>query len=76
LWTVPSDSTHGSDVDGTMWYSNPYIVSPDAHPVVTFNLGGIFNLKTTRIWQYNQPGGFTIYGAKHIAMSVSADNKN
>ncbi len=71
-----SDSTHGSDVDGTMWYSNPYIAPPDTSPIVTFDLGGVYDLQTTRLWQYNQPGGFTVYGAKNIEVSISADNTN
>jgi len=71
-----ADSTHSTDVEGTMWYSNPYIVPPDTSPVVTFNLRGIYDLQTTRIWQYNQPGGFTVYGAKDVEVSVSADNTN
>jgi hypothetical protein len=71
-----ADSTHGADVEGDMWYSNPYIAPPDTSPVVTFNLGAVYDLQTTRIWQYNQPGNFTIYGAKDIALSVSADKTN
>ena len=70
------DSTHGNDTDGTMWYSDPYRVPADTSPIVTFNLGGLFDLQTTRIWQYNQPGNFTVYGAKDIEVSVSADNTN
>jgi len=70
------DSTHDTDVEGAMWYSDPYITPPDTNPVVTFDLGSVCDLQTTRIWQYNQPGGFTIYGAKDIAISVSLDNTN
>ncbi len=71
-----ADSTHGNDTEGSMWYSNPYSAPPDNNPVVTFDLGGVADLLTTRIWQYNQPGGFTIYGAKNINLSVSANNTN
>ena len=59
-----------------MWYSNPYLTPPDISPFVTFNLGGVYDLKTTRVWQYNQPGGFTVYGAKDITISVSPDDTN
>lgn len=71
-----ADSKHGTDVEGSMWYSNPYMTPPDTSPVVTFNLGGVYDLQTTRIWQYNQPAGFTVYGAKDIAVSASLDNTN
>jgi hypothetical protein len=71
-----ADSTHGTDFDGTMWYSNPYMTPPDTSPVVTFNLGSVYELQTTRLWQYNQPSGFTVYGAKDIAISVSLDDTN
>ena len=71
-----ADSTHGNDADGTMWCSNPYSTPPDTSPVITFDLGGVYVLQITRIWQYNQPGGFTVYGAKDIEISVSADNAN
>jgi hypothetical protein len=71
-----ADSKHGNDVEGTMWYSNPYSTPPDDSPVVTFNLGGVYDLQSTRIWQYNQPGGFTVYGANDIEVSVSTDNTN
>jgi len=71
-----ADSTHGTDAEGGMWYSNPYLTPPDTSPVVTFNLGGVYPLQTTRIWQYNQPGGFTVYGAKDILISASLDNTN
>lgn len=71
-----ADSTHGNDTEGSMWYSNPYITPADTSPVVTFDFGGLSDLLTTRLWQYNQPGGFTIYGAKHINISVSTNNTN
>jgi hypothetical protein len=71
-----ADSTHGDDADGTMWYSDPYHFPADSSPMVTFDLGGILDLKTTRLWQYNEPGGFTVYGAKDIEVAVSTDNTN
>lgn len=71
-----ADSTHGNDTEGSMWYSNPYLTPADTSPVVTFDFGGLSDLLTTRLWQYNQPGGFTIYGAKHIKISVSTNNTN
>jgi hypothetical protein len=71
-----ADSTHGNDTEGSMWYSNPFSTPADTSPVVTFDLGGVADLLTTRIWQYNQPGGFAVYGAKNIHLSVSANNTN
>lgn len=71
-----ADSTHGTDTEGGMWYSNPYATPADTSPVVTFDLGGVYALQTTRIWQYNQPGGFTVYGAKDIQVAISLDNTN
>ena len=69
-----ADSTHGNDTDGTMWYSDPFSAPADTSPIVTFNLGGVYDLRTTRLWQYNEPGAFTRYGAKDIEVAVSADN--
>jgi hypothetical protein len=71
-----SDSTHSND-DGQMWYSDPFSVPADTSPIVTFDLGGVCDLQTTRIWQYNQwPYAFTVYGAKDIEVSVSGDSTN
>src|SRR5208337_2254054 len=71
-----ADSTHDTNADLTMWYSNPYSTPPDTNPFVTFYLGGSYTLQTTRLWQYNQAGGFTVYGAKDINVLVSADGTN
>jgi len=71
-----ADSTHDTNADLSMWYSNPYITPPDTNPFVTFYLGGAYTLQTTRLWQYNQPDGFTVYGAKDIDVLVSADGTN
>jgi hypothetical protein len=71
-----ADSTHGNDTEGSMWYSNPFSTPADTSPVVTFDLGGVADLLTTRIWQYNQPGGFAVYGAKNLQLSVSANTTN
>lgn len=71
-----ADSTHGTDTEGSMWYSNPYATPADTSPVITFDLGELADLLTARVWQYNQPGGFAVYGAKQINISVSVDNTN
>jgi hypothetical protein len=71
-----ADTKHGNDTDGSMWYGDPYGTVPDTNATVTFDLGSLVDLQTTRIWQYNQPGGFTVYGAKRILVSVSTNNMN
>ncbi|MBI4326800.1 MAG: discoidin domain-containing protein [Chloroflexi bacterium] len=65
-----ADSTQGNTPDGSMYLSE----QPDTSPTITFNLGGTYDLKATRIWNYNEGGPFPIYGAKAIEVSVSADN--
>ncbi len=70
-----ADSTHSNN-EAQMWYSSPFLTPPDTTPIVTLNLGGVYDLQTTRLWQYNQPGGFTVYGAAEIELSVSTDNTN
>ncbi len=64
-----SDSTHGNAPDGAMWVSD----SGDASPWFVFDLGGTYNLQTTRIWNYNEAGG-TAFGPSNILVSASADN--
>ena len=71
-----ADSTHGNVVDTTMWYSDPFPPASDYTPIVTFNLGAVFDVQTLRLWQFNQEGGFTVYGAYEVELSVSADNTN
>jgi hypothetical protein len=71
-----ADSTHGNDTEGLCGIRIRTLSPPDTSPIVTFNLGGVYDLQTTRIWQYNQPGGFTVYGAKDVEVSISADNTN
>ena len=70
-----ADTTHGNDVDSSMWYSDPFLTPPDTTPYVDLDLGALYDLQTTRIWQYNQsPYGFTVYGAAEVEISVSSDN--
>lgn len=72
-----ADSTHGNDVDSSMWYSDPFLTPPDTTPYVVLDMGGEYDLQTTRIWQFNQsPYGFTVYGAAEVEVSVSVDNTN
>ncbi len=70
-----ADTTHGNDVDASMWYSDPFLTPPDTTPWVILDLGSVYDLQTTRLWQYNQsPYGFTVYGAAEVEISVSSDN--
>ena len=56
---------------------NPFLTPPDYTPIVTFDLGGIYDVQTTRIWQFNQsPYAFTVYGAADIELSFSSDGTN
>ena len=72
-----ADSTHGNDVNASMWYSDPFLTPPDTTPFVVLDLGTTYDIQTTRIWQYNQePYGFTVYGAAEVEISVSSDNTN
>ena len=72
-----ADSTHGNDVDSSMWYSDPFLTPPDTTPWVVLDMGGEYDLQTTRLWQFNQsPYGFTVYGAAEVEVSVSVDNTN
>lgn len=72
-----ADSTHGNDVDGSMWYSDPFANPADTTPWVVLDLGAEYDLQTTRLWQYNQsPYGFTVYGAAEVEVSVSTDSTN
>ena len=72
-----ADSTHGNDVNASMWYSDPFLTSPDTTPWVVLDMGGDYDLQTTRLWQFNQePYGFTVYGAAEVEVSVSVDNTN
>ena len=68
-----ADTTVDSDVDGAMWYSNPFLTPPDTTPWVIFDFGGHYDVQTTRIWQFNQPSGFQVYGAADIVLSYSSD---
>jgi len=72
-----ADSTHGNDVDASMWYSDPFLSPADTTPWVVLDMGTEYDLLTTRLWQYNQsPYGFTVYGAAEVEVSVSPDNTN
>src|SRR5205085_152119 len=66
-----ADSTHGNDVDSSMWYSDSFLSPPDTTPYVYLDLGAVYDLQTTRIWQYNEsPYDFTVYGAAELEISV------
>ena len=64
-----SDSTHGSAPDHNMWVSD----TGDTSPILVFNLGGAYNLQTTRIWNYNETC-CTAFGARNVEIAVSLDN--
>jgi hypothetical protein len=68
--------TTANNSDADMWYSDPFSTPPDTQPWVVFDLGGSYDITTTRLWQYNQAGGFTVYGAADVVLSNSTDNVN
>ncbi len=71
-----ADSTGGSAPDGGMWMTVGSTQSPnDLDPSITFDLGAIQKLQTTRIWNYNE-AGFTFVGAQSILLSTSVDGTN
>lgn len=69
-----ADSTHGSVANGNMWTSRGNTAGPmDMNPTITYDLGGITNLQTIRIWNYNE-NAFTKFGVRSIRVATSPDN--
>ena len=44
-----------NDPFGTMWLSN--VGTAVINPIITFNLGGLYNLTGAQVWNYNENGG-------------------
>jgi hypothetical protein len=65
--------THGA-VPEDMWLTAGSIVpfgGPDYDPYIIFDLGGLYNVNTLRIWNFNETG-FTKHGAKDVTVSGGA----
>jgi hypothetical protein len=74
-----ADSTVGTDSGGNMWLTTGHnAYSPDdVNPYLIYDLGLVYNLQTTRIWNYNEGGGdYQKFGAASILLSTSADGVN
>jgi len=70
-----ADSTVDNDA-GAMWTTDGNFAAPnDLNPSITYDLGGVYNLQTTRIWNYNE-GGFSRVDPSSILLSASADGVN
>jgi len=70
-----ADSTVNND-SGAMWTTlGTAYGTNDLDPSITYDLGGVYNLQTVRIWNYNE-GGFNFVGASNILLSTSADGVN
>ena len=63
--------THGNSVSGTMWTSNGTLDNrgtpavEDFDPEITFDLGGLYDVNTVRVWNYNE-NTFTRFGANSV----------
>jgi hypothetical protein len=55
-----------------MWTAGG-VYSGDHNPYITFDLGGYYNLQTTRIWQYNE-AGWRQFSATTIVVSTSTNS--
>lgn len=69
-----ADSTHNDVSDGGAWTTAGVGTSAndDMNPYITFDLGAVSDLQTTRIWNYNEAGG-TGFGPSSIRLSTSVD---
>jgi autotransporter-associated beta strand protein len=71
------DSTVGTDASGNMWMTtgNNWSTPNDPDPYLIYDLGLVYNLQATRIWNYNETG-YTKFGCASILLSTSADGVN
>src|SRR5882724_7244639 len=70
-----ADSTVNNGDSGVEWTTDGNFGTPsDFDPSITYDLGGVYNLQTTRIWNYNE-NGFLV-GPSSILLSTSADGTN
>jgi len=59
-----------------MWTTEGNTGTPaDLNPFITYDLGEVYNLQTTRIWNYNESSN-PEFGPLSILLSTSADGKN
>ena len=71
-----ADSTHTYVSDGHNWTTVGNTGTPiDMNPYITFDLGAVSDLQTTRIWNYNENGGVG-FGPSSIRLSTSVDGTN
>ena len=71
-----ADSTCNGTASPGMWTTRGNTGTPnDTAPSITYDLGAVHTLQTTRLWNYNETG-FTKIGAQSIRLSTSADNTN
>jgi autotransporter-associated beta strand protein len=70
-----ADSTVDVNASGAMWMSTGNQGPNDFNPYVIYDLGAVYNLQTTRIWNYNETG-YTKFGDSSILLSTSADGEN
>lgn len=71
-----ADATHNGTATPGMWTTRGNTGAPnDLDPYVTYDLGAVHTLQTTRIWNYNETG-FLFPGAQTILVSTSTDNTN
>jgi hypothetical protein len=72
-----ADSTYGSTSTGTMWTTAGNTGTPiDTNPYITYDLGAVHDLQTTRIWNYNEAGAGIAFGPSSILLSTSVDGTN
>src|SRR5882724_6807038 len=70
-----ADSTVNNGDSGVEWTTDGNFGTPDDFdPSITYDLGGVYNLQTTRIWNYNENG--LLVGPSSILLSTSADGTN
>ncbi len=70
-----ADSTVNNGDSGVEWTTDGNFGTPsDFDPSITYDLGGVYNLQTTRIWNYNE-NGFLV-GPSSILLSTSANGTN
>ena len=71
-----ADSTHTYVSDGNNWTTAGNTgATPDIDPYITYDLGAVSDLQTTRIWNYNENGGVG-FGPSSIRLSTSVDGTN
>ena len=60
-----------------MWTTAGNTGNPaDLNPFIIYDLGQVYNLQTTRIWNYNDEGPDPQFGALSILLSTSPDGTN